>query len=420
MKKYVYLCAMMLLSLDIMAQIDPYDKNWKTVVFDDFDQPNRQFDTTFQEPDSLWTAFSHWNDPSGVTKHGDFNNNHQIYHWDHCLIDAPKSVLKLWANYEQNTEITCSDNYRLPPPIFGKVYNCDIEKRYLYFYSGMIESYPVYDSSLSICQLNNEDGINETPWKGRFRYGYYEMKCKMPIHEGAFVAFWLWGAKSNYYESIDIFEHSWEFTDTTVHPENNVPLGSPRLYLNRVHVADDYKNVFPVIPNNEEDLSGWHVFSCEWQPDHVTFYRDSKVTAEQRELVPSHDLALKVTYAIDRYALQNNTVGYPPDWLVTDTMFIDYIKVYQLIWDCGTEEVLSCQTDLNDFHYGVKKSINITSSNEDVRVADTCHVTFRATDFFEITGPFQVDSGGELTVIMQECPDANIEENSSHRKNSTP
>ena len=27
------------------------------------------------------------------------------------------------------------------------------------------------------------------------------------------------------------------------------------------------------------------------------------------------------------------------------------------------------------------------------------------TDSFEITGPFQVDSGGEITVIMQNCPE---------------
>ena len=26
------------------------------------------------------------------------------------------------------------------------------------------------------------------------------------------------------------------------------------------------------------------------------------------------------------------------------------------------------------------------------------------TDPFEITGPFQVDNGGEMTVIMQSCP----------------
>jgi hypothetical protein len=39
MKKIIYLCAMMLLCLNMMAQIDPYDKNWDTIVFDDFSTP---------------------------------------------------------------------------------------------------------------------------------------------------------------------------------------------------------------------------------------------------------------------------------------------------------------------------------------------------------------------------------------------
>lgn len=36
MKKIIYLCAMMLLCLNAMAQIDPYDKNWDTVFIEDF------------------------------------------------------------------------------------------------------------------------------------------------------------------------------------------------------------------------------------------------------------------------------------------------------------------------------------------------------------------------------------------------
>ena len=54
---------------------------------------------------------------------------------------------------------------------------------------------------------------------------------------------------------------------------------------------------------------------------------------------------------------------------------------------------------------GVKKSIDITASIEPVYVGNTDNVTFRATDAFEITGPFQVNSGGGMTVIMQTCPD---------------
>ena len=61
--------------------------------------------------------------------------------------------------------------------------------------------------------------------------------------------------------------------------------------------------------------------------------------------------------------------------------------------------------DLTSFDYKVNKSIAITSTNGDVSVGSSNKVTFRTSGFFEITGPFQVDSGGELTVIMQSCPE---------------
>ena len=83
----------------------------------------------------------------------------------------------------------------------------------------------------------------------------------------------------------------------------------------------------------------------------------------------------------------------------------DYINVYQLEWDCDRDELITCQTDLTSFDYKVKKSIAITSTNGDVSVGSSNKVTFRTSGFFEITGPFQVDSGGELTVIMQSCPE---------------
>ena len=38
MKKFIYLCGMMLLSLNIMAQIDLNDRNWDTVLIENFDE----------------------------------------------------------------------------------------------------------------------------------------------------------------------------------------------------------------------------------------------------------------------------------------------------------------------------------------------------------------------------------------------
>ena len=47
MKKFIYFCGMMLLSLNMMAQIDTFDDNWEPIITDDFDQPSRYFDNTF-------------------------------------------------------------------------------------------------------------------------------------------------------------------------------------------------------------------------------------------------------------------------------------------------------------------------------------------------------------------------------------
>lgn len=91
-------------------------------------------------------------------------------------------------------------------------------------------------------------------------------------------------------------------------------------------------------------------------------------------------------------------------WIGTDEMVIDYIKVYQLATDCSTDETITCQNDLDSFDFKLKKSVAITASNGPITVDNTDKVTFRVTDSFEITGPFQVDLGGEFTVIRQDCP----------------
>ena len=86
-------------------------------------------------------------------------------------------------------------------------------------------------------------------------------------------------------------------------------------------------------------------------------------------------------------------------------MVIDYIRVYQLKWDCNTDETIMSQTDLDNFDFKVKKSITITPSIGEVVIGNTDKVTFRVADSFEITGPFQADNGCEFTVILQDCPE---------------
>ena len=429
MKKFLYLCGMMLLCLNMMAQIDPYDRNWDTIVFDDFNDTTLQFDKTFQQPDHgqwRWISFSPRLHPSGVTKWSGKirTNNYQAYQFDHCDIGEHDNlgVLKLFSDTIRCEPILCADledtNYYCLPQqgTFGKNYQCDLNNTGVRFKSGMIESIPWgYGPEQSEMKDQKKEHLH-----GRFRYGYFEIKLKSPIHRGAATGFWLWDVQDDYYEAIDIFEHTWDFTgpDGIAQLQGlSYVLGDPSVFSSGIKycsycgidsLATECARRFPRIPDSEGNLSTWHTFSCEWLPESVTFYRDGQFISQEKDSIPSHPLALKTTYSIDRYIFDNYSTGTNLIWEGTDTMYVDYIKVLQLRCDCDTDEVIACQSDLNGFDYGVKKSISITSSLEAVKVADTCHVTFRSTDYFQITGPFQTDVGGELTVIMQTCPDNTV------------
>jgi hypothetical protein len=127
--------------------------------------------------------------------------------------------------------------------------------------------------------------------------------------------------------------------------------------------------------------------------------------------IPKHHLTLKTNYGIDTYGVKKikdengDFIRYEPAWMDTDTLTIDYIKVYQLNWDCNTDEVISCQNNLDNYEYTVKNSVSITSTNGNVAVSNTDKITFRVADSFEITGPFQANNGCEFTVIRQDCPE---------------
>ena len=74
MKKFLYLCGMMLLSLNMMAQIDLNDKNWDTVFIEDFSgirSWDSHWDDTKNVPNynPLWRCFSYSNWASGKITH---------------------------------------------------------------------------------------------------------------------------------------------------------------------------------------------------------------------------------------------------------------------------------------------------------------------------------------------------------------
>ena len=56
MKKILYLCVILALSTNTMAQFDTSDKNWRSVVNENFDKPGRTWNSSFLSlPPGLYT-----------------------------------------------------------------------------------------------------------------------------------------------------------------------------------------------------------------------------------------------------------------------------------------------------------------------------------------------------------------------------
>ena len=389
MKKFIYLCGMMLLSLNMMAQIDLNDRNWDwNHAFQDEFVTSRSWDTIdwYSVPDSVWRGF-----PGQHVTHG---NETQIYQYDHCIFDTENGWMRLVSEYDYDSLIP-HHLYHLPRVAHGEFPNEFNKYDTLYYFSGEI------------------DVISR-----KFRYGYFEIRCKLPQHKGTFPAFWLHSSNKNspdrYYEEIDIFEHS----RNLMHSYSGNPSIPPIQDTARVFTTGLYQNLtglypdstesfarnYPLVPKISNNLSDWHTFSCEWMPDHVLWYLDGNLVNSffDKNHIPCHEMTLKTNYAIDRFSVDHNTGQ--PLWFGSDEMVIDYILVYQLLWNCNTEETITSQTDLDTFNYAVKKSISITSTAGQPIVDSGDKVTFRVTDTFEVTGPFQINNGAEFTVIVQECP----------------
>ena len=377
MKKFVYLCGMMLLCMNMMAQIDLNDQNWdwNNSFIEEFNT-SRTWDpsTWISMPDMKWKALS-----DNHVIHDTLCPN--IYQYDHCVPDLANGVIKLVSEYAP--ERIRNHQYDLPN---GEPFPNNGPYQFL---TGALRSLQT------------------------FRYGYFEIRCKLPVHRGAFPSFWMHDSGSqpgnSFYESLDIFEYTWYITVSGENP-NPPGEGNKRCYTCGIHFNDTtnhssnedrFGKAYPMIPSWCTDLDNFHTFSCEWMPDHVIWYFDGVEMNryDNPANIPHRPHFIRATYNLDGYYNHNNII-----WQGTDEMVIDYIKVRQLKWDCATDEVITCQSDLNGFDYAVKESISITSTLGESVVSSSDKKTFRVTDSFVVTGPFTVNNGAEFTVIKQMCP----------------
>lgn len=376
MKKFVYLCGMFMLNLNMMAQIDMNDPNWDTVFYDDF-TTSRSWRPSdwYSIPDLLWRAR-----PENHITHGDREG--QIYQYDHCQFDINEGVVKLVSEFDATNKIP-THQYALPN---GISYPTETD---LYFFSGEI------------------DIVSTT-----FKYGYFEIRCKLPLHRGSFPAFWLVGGGPSSYEEIDIFEYSkGDCEGDTLRGHSSGIWHNPASAgcfdtINGV-TGKNYAKVHHHLPESSPDLGQYHTFGCEWMPDYVKWYRDGNLIAEYYDTnhIPQYPKTLKANYAILwEHALDLNAY-LPLGWSGSDVMTIDYVTVYQLNTDCETDEYITTGTQFANHDNKMKRSITIGSPNGQVIVPSNTNVFMHAEESIIINGEFEISNGSQMSLSVHACPE---------------
>jgi beta-glucanase (GH16 family) len=148
-----------------------------------------------------------------------------------------------------------------------------------------------------------------------FRYGFFEMRARVPTGRGLLPAFWLLPASEASEPEIDVMEI----------------LGhAPRVVRMHYHWrdGDDDERSIGATWTGEDLSAGWHTFAVHWTPRRVRWFVDGvprwSVTADRAEL-PRQPMYMLATLAVggDYPGPPSDDTGFPA------TFEIDYIRVWR-------------------------------------------------------------------------------------------
>ena len=176
------------------------------------------------------------------------------------------------------------------------------------------------------------------------KYGYFEIRCRLPKHRGWHAAFWLQspsiGAHPDHGISgieTDIMENHSLYTKGRMVGGN--------LYGGYGRDYEPFKHFEWTLPPSGD--GDWHVFGCEWAPDGYDFYSDGRKVGEQNWAVSHVEQFVLVStepsgYRMKRAKRQEGGVnaegmkesewGQPNPLLfkvpLPDFFEVDYVRVY--------------------------------------------------------------------------------------------
>jgi beta-glucanase (GH16 family) len=142
---------------------------------------------------------------------------------------------------------------------------------------------------------------------GGFRFGYVEVRARVPGGPGLWPALWLLPADRVWPPEIDFMELIGD---------------EPGVVHMALHAGDGTSTRF--LAEDADYTEGWHTFAVDWRPGAITFLVDGEVHGEATEGVPDEPM-----YVIANLAVGGEWPGPPgPETELPATFEIDHIRIW--------------------------------------------------------------------------------------------
>jgi beta-glucanase (GH16 family) len=217
------------------------------------------------------------------------------------------------------------------------------------------------------------------------RYGYFEVRVKLPFDDGLCTSFWGFEGEGIGYREIDLFEYQTFVTIDDV------------LMANEYHEGTSYGGRIKVNPDIIEDDDTWYVFGYEWLPNEYSLYInnhfigrfDTDTDCVKEDL---QEMSFWRLWIVNWHDSPDPTGNFPK------TLTADYIRFYSL-------DLTNISNDfydyLSNYDYGVWKTVHLGDTySSDAKFNDNGKHAIRSTDGFTLGSGFEVALGTEFETII--------------------
>jgi len=313
-KRLIQMCCSLLLTLEVLAQLPPEDDSYKLTFHDEFDSTeinSGKWKTNMSWNQSGYKDVSYCrNIDNGLISHEKYG--YRKRNWDNVRTDTTGSGTI--------TIVSKEEKYK------GEVWNwypCEHDSCHMGTGYHNCNNTHTPPKCWDVDSLWFNYTTNQLISKEEFRYGYFEIRCRIPVPDtprtntGIGPNFWLWDKDSSIMSEIDVFEFD----------------GRNNHLISAIHFENADGDTLHGLKNHPDyivvDDSEFHTYAAHWTPRKITFYFDGKAFVKTRKFADemvSMPLIIDVNVPLHTMCqlIDTSHTQLPHHYE------IDYVRVYQL------------------------------------------------------------------------------------------